>query len=99
MEVLNTIEARLAAIEKKLSVMKEVLTLEEVVYYTGLSKSYLYKLTSTGAIPHYKPFGKSLFFNRGEIEAWLQNNAISTNQEMEGNALGYLRLSRRSQQL
>ena len=36
---------------------KEVLTLNEVSNYTGLSKSHIYRLCSTGGIPFYKPFG------------------------------------------
>lgn len=32
---------------------KEVLTLEEAAQYTGMKKSYLYKLTASKAIPHY----------------------------------------------
>ena len=56
---------------------KELLTIEEPAQYLGISKSYLYKLTSRGAIPHYKPFGKMVYFNRKELVKWLQRKRIA----------------------
>lgn len=38
----------------------------------GFSKSYMYKLSSAGMIPCYKPTGKTLFFLRSELEAWVK---------------------------
>jgi excisionase family DNA binding protein len=55
---------------------KEVLTADEAAKYMGVSKSYLYKLTGKKEIPHYKPMGKMCYFNRKELEAWLQRNKI-----------------------
>ena len=62
---------RLNEIEKMLLCQKTVFSFVEAAEYTGLSKSYLYKLTSAGLIPHYKPSGKLLFFKRQEIDEWL----------------------------
>ena len=53
---------------------KEVLTSKEAAKYMGISLSYLYKLTMNGDIPHYKPMGKMCYFNRRELEQWLQSN-------------------------
>ncbi len=50
---------------------KNVLNFEEAVEYTGMKASYLYKLTSTGRIPHYKPYGKMIYFKREELEEFL----------------------------
>ena len=72
-----------------LFVQKEVLTLEEAAQYTGLKKSYLYKLTSTKAIPHYKPNGKNCFFKRTELEDWLTTNPVATTAELNGQAQAY----------
>lgn len=69
---------------------KEVLTFEETAQYTGFSKSYLYKLTMNRRIPHYKPGGKLVYFNRAEIEAWLQQNRASTQEEISGKAAAYV---------
>ncbi len=66
---------------------KEVLTSEEAARYLGVSKSCLYKWTMTRQIPHYKsPTGKMCFFNRQEVEAWMQTNKVSTDAELEEQA-------------
>ena len=60
--------------ENTLFCTKEVLTSAEVARYMGISRSYLYKLTMKQLIPHYKPMGKVCYFNRRELENWLQQN-------------------------
>lgn len=60
------------------NVSKMVLTFDETARYMGISKSYLYKLTMRKEIPHYKPMGKMCYFNRLELEAWLQSNKVET---------------------
>ncbi len=65
---------------------KEVLTSDEAARYLGISKSYLYKLTMQQKIPHYKPLGKMCYFNRGELEQWLQSNRVSTEVEINQQA-------------
>lgn len=76
-------EKLLSKLESISSQQKAVLTLDEVADYTKLSKSYLYKLTSSGKIPFYCPNGKQLFFNRLELEAWLLQNRSKSNEEIE----------------
>ena len=68
---------------------KEVLTSEEAARYMGISKSYLYKLTMRQQIPHYKPMGKMCYFNRAELETWLQNNRVATDEELRERANAY----------
>lgn len=70
---------------------KEVLTAQETARYMGISMSYLYKLTMRKQIPHYKPMGKVCYFNRKEVEQWLQSNRVSTDQELNNKALSYCR--------
>lgn len=66
---------------------KEVLTSDEAARYLGVSKSCLYKWTMSRQIPHYKsPTGKMCFFNRKEIEAWMQSQRVATNDELEQQA-------------
>ena len=65
---------------------KEVLTVDEVCQYTGLSKSTLYKLTHRREIPHFKPHGKLIFFNRREVEEWLQGGRVATAAQIAGEA-------------
>lgn len=57
--------------------VKNVLTLEDTALLTGLSKSYLYKLTSTHQIPYYKQNGKNVYFDKAEIEDWMKQGKIS----------------------
>lgn len=68
---------------------KEVLTLDEAARYTGMKKSYLYKLTASRTIPHYKPNGKNCFFRRTELEDWLTDNPIATTADLNSRALAY----------
>ena len=68
---------------------KEVLTSDEAAKYMGVSKSYLYKLTMKQQIPHFKPMGKMCYFNRLELEQWLQSNRIATATEIEQQAQTY----------
>ncbi len=86
----KTINERLSNIESLLLSQKKVLNLDEVAVLTGLSKSHLYKLTSNGKIPHYKPNGKYMFFERAEIEDWLLRNRIKTVDEIEAEAAKYV---------
>lgn len=69
---------------------KNVLTLEDVTLLTGLSKSYLYKLTCTKQIPYYRPNGKQIYFDRAEIEAWMKQNRVATENEIEQKAAIYV---------
>lgn len=66
---------RLDRLEKLLIGNKEVLTFDEASDYTGISRSYLYKLTASGKIPHSKPNGKMLFFEKSKLVEWLLQNS------------------------
>jgi excisionase family DNA binding protein len=74
---------------------KKTLTLDECAAYTDLSTSHLYKLTSSGAIPHYKPNGKKLYFDRSEIDTWLKQNRVSTRAEIEQRAADHMTIGGR----
>lgn len=69
---------------------KNVLNFEDAAVITGLSKSFLYKLTCTHQIPHYKPNGKQVYFDRAELEAWMKQNRIATQLEAEQQAINYV---------
>lgn len=66
---------------------KTVLTFNEALVYTGLSRSYMYKLTSSRRIPYHKPFGKLIYFDRAELDAWLLQNPVKTEEQLEAEAL------------
>ncbi len=65
---------------------KTILNFTELATYTGLSKSYLYKLSADGRLPAYKPFGKCLFFDIAEVEAWLKQNPLLNDSLLETKA-------------
>ncbi len=92
MDTLNIIEQQLKEILNNQIASKEVLTLDETVLFTGFSKSYLYKLTSAGIIPHSKPLGKHLFFDRVQVQAWLLGKPIKTLAEIKIEAANYVTL-------
>lgn len=82
---------RLDAIEQySLLAAKTVLTIADAALLTGLSKSHLYKLTCTHAIPHYKPNGKQLYFDRKELEDWMRQGKVNSTLESEQQAAAYL---------
>ena len=88
---------RLERIEKGVMMQKNVLTFEEAVMFTGLAKSYLYKLTASGKIPYYKPSGKLIYFDRSELERWMLRNPVKTADEIEQQAVNYCHTNRVSQ--
>lgn len=75
--------------DKVLFCSKEVLTSREVARYMGISLSTLYKLTMLGKVPHYKPNGRMCYFNRHEVEQWLQTNRVATDAELNDRANAY----------
>lgn len=68
----------------------KVLTFEQGCQYLGYAKSYVYKLTSAGILPYSKPNGKSIFFDREKLEAWMLSNTNSSNQEKQIEAATYV---------
>ena len=94
MENLQSIDDRLRNIETLLLSQKTVLNFDEVAAYTGLSKSHLYKLTSSGGIPCYKPHGKQIYFNKIEMDGWLLQNRKATNDEIDSQAATFVTLKK-----
>lgn len=91
----KTLEMRVEELERMLFLTKNVLSFDEASKFLNLSKSYLYKLTSGNLIPHYKPQGKMLFFERADLEAWLRQNPIKTQVQIEQEAQKYILSSNR----
>lgn len=89
------LEEKLDRIESLLLGSKKVLTMEEACDYTGISRSYLYKLTSRGEIPYSKPNGKIIFFDIDKLNEWLLQNSRKSNDEIAGAALKYTFKNRR----
>ena len=73
---------KLEQIESLLSFNKEVLNFSDMLAYTGMSESRLYKLTSARKIPFSK-VGRSLYFDKKQIEEWLMSSPNLTDDELE----------------
>lgn len=86
----KTLEMRVEELEQMLFISKNVLSFDEASKFLNLSKSYLYKLTSGNLIPHYKPQGKMLYFEKVDLEAWLRQNPIKTRAQIELEAQKYI---------
>lgn len=80
---------QLDRIEKLVRTGKTVLSLEEASEYTGISRSYLYKLTARGDIPFSKPRGKMIYFSREKLDEWLLSNSKKSEKEIKTEALNY----------
>ena len=66
------------------------LTLEEAAKYLNLSKSQMYKLTSTGKIEFYRPEGKKIYFDRQELRKWLMRNRNATYRQIEKQSIKHV---------
>ena len=91
-EKLNSIEKLLV---EQQTMQKEVLNFNETCNYLEVSQSHLYKLTSSGNIPHYKPNGKKIYFQREELNQWLLRNRVDSQDEIETEAANYLMRNKR----
>jgi excisionase family DNA binding protein len=89
-EILEEIKGLKLLIEQNNLLQKEILNFDEGCAYLDISKSHLYKLTSSRQIPHYCPQGKRLYFVRSELDLWLQRNPVKENHSIEKEASDYL---------
>ena len=62
---------------------KTYISLKEFAEYAGISMSTVYKYSSSGQVPVYKPFGKHTFVKVEEIARIFEESRSSSNQELE----------------
>lgn len=68
---------------------KDILTFDEACIYMGVSRSFMYKCTSTNRISHYKPSGRMIYFKKSDLTEWMLQNRISTSEEIAMKATAY----------
>lgn len=68
---------------------KQIFTVDDVVNYTGFSKSYVYKLVHNNILPYSKPNNRTLFFTKTEIDDWLMKNKSKSISQIEQEAASY----------
>jgi len=93
-EIKTRLESIESLIKSQTTATKAVLSLDEVADYTGLSKQYLYKLTSKNIIPFSRPNGKKIFFSKAEVDKWLLSNRQSTEEEIQSEAITKVTLNK-----
>ena len=81
---------QLDRIEKMVSANKRVLSFDEACQYTGISRSYMYKLTARGEIPFSKPRGKLIYFDKEKLDKWLLSHQSKSRDELKNEAVDYV---------
>lgn len=65
-------------------------TIQEAADYLDISKAHLYKLTSTGRIPHFKPGGKRIYIYRSDLDEYIRSGRVKTVEQLETEAANYV---------
>ena len=65
---------------------KEILSVPEACEFLNIKKSTLYKLTHYRRLPYYRPTGGRLYFLRADLEAWMLQNFVPSERELDGRA-------------
>ena len=88
-ETLQALTGRLDRIEQLTLIgAKATLDITEAALYTGMSTGHLYRLTSQRGIPYYKK-NRKVYFNKSELDAWMQETRIPTMAEIDRQATTY----------
>jgi excisionase family DNA binding protein len=62
----------------------KMLNIDGAVALLGYKKSYLYKLTSKKMVPHYRPNGGKIFFDKTELIGFMRRNkALAVYEQVE----------------
>ena len=56
--------------------------------FTRFSTAHLYRLTSGRQIPHFKK-NRKLYFKKSDLEAWMCDNRVQTEKELNCKAATY----------
>lgn len=81
MTTLDDISTRLERLERMAALSKNVLTINEVAMLTGYTVKYLRQLIARHELTYYRR-GNRLYFNRNEVENWMMEQRIPSNEEI-----------------
>ena len=88
------IETEVKEIKKLLQInnlnTKEIFSVDDAIKYLQISKSCLFKMTSNKEIPFYKPGGKKIYFKKSELDEWVFNGKVTSNDELECDVENYI---------
>lgn len=69
---------------------RKILPLAMAAKFMGISKSHLYKLTSTNRIEFFRPMGKLIYISVEKCNEFLTQNKIKTVNEIQTEASNFL---------
>ena len=75
---LDELLSHLERVEKIAYAAKDFLNIDEVAAYLQVSKSFVYKLTSSRELTVYKPSGKNIFILRDDLNEWIRRCLLYT---------------------
>ena len=75
--------SHLEKLENMAYAAKDFLSIDEVATYLNISKSSVYKITSSKELTVYKPNGKNIFILRSDLNGWIKRNPCLSNDELE----------------
>lgn len=78
--------SHLEKLENMAYAAKDFLSIDEVATYLNISKSSVYKITSSKELTVYKPNGKNIFILRSDLNDWIKRNPCLSNDELEKQA-------------
>ena len=79
----NQILLELQEIKQLLQLNQPVFSLEQFCNFANISKAYAYKLTSTGKLKFYRPFGKKIYIDREDALEALKQHPVKASQERD----------------
>lgn len=90
METELKIQRIIALLENQNIQQKTILSFREAFAYLDVSKSFLYKLTSSNSITFFKPSGKLIYFKKSDLDQWVLRNEFQQSSSLEQDLNNYL---------
>lgn len=66
----------------------DILDVKQAANFLRLQVTTLYEKTSQRTIPHFKK-GNKLYFNRTELQTWVEEGKVKTTSELQSQAASY----------
>lgn len=76
---------------KEYILKKQILSFSEATIYLDISKSFLYKITSSRSIPFAKPNGGKIYFKKTDLDNWMLSNTSKSVSIAELEILNHLK--------
>ena len=71
--------------------IKEFLSLREAAEYLDMSKSSIYKLTSSRSINFTKPNRGKIYFNKEDLDQWVEKNKFLSKENVRNQSIKQLK--------